>query len=149
MHPDGPQTAGYQGPSLRPLDIVVLPYMQDVFCLYGFALVLQLCIFIVWMAAGRVFQPSTGTIVRRLLDTVVHAAPPGLPACWLVAGAASRRSIAVLLSYLSLSLCCSLLSCVRRALDTAVHAGLPGLLLMLLHAGQQSPWSPPPESISI
>lgn len=68
--------------------------MQDVFRLYAFALVIQVCIFIVYITLGRPFKPSSGTLIRRLLDMGVHAAPPGLPACWLVAGAASRRRLA-------------------------------------------------------
>jgi len=70
--------------------------MQDVFRLYAFALVLQLCIFIVYITAGQPFRPSSGTVMRQLANAAVHAAPPGLPACWLVAGAASRRSVTLL-----------------------------------------------------
>ena len=65
--------------------------MQDVFRLYAFALVIQTCIFIVYIIMGQPFQPSWSSIIRQVANTAVHAAPPGLPACWLVAGAASRR----------------------------------------------------------
>ena len=70
--------------------------MQDVFCLYAFALVIQICILVVYITLGQPFQPSWRSMMRHVIDTAVHAAPPGLPACWLVAGAASRRYLSPL-----------------------------------------------------
>ena len=65
--------------------------MQDVFRLYAFALAIQVCIFLVYITLGQAFKPSKVTIMGQVANTLLHAAPPGLPACWLVAGAASRR----------------------------------------------------------
>ena len=49
-----------------------------------FALVLQLLLLIPYCIKARHFQQSAGDVIRKLLDTLVLAASPALPAVWLL-----------------------------------------------------------------
>lgn len=64
----------------RQLDVV----LQDVVRLYKFALVLQLLLLIPYCIKARHFQQSAGDVIRKVLDTLVLAASPALPAVWLL-----------------------------------------------------------------
>lgn len=68
----------------------VFDLLQDCARLYGLALVAQLVIFIAYAIRAAHFKPPMGAIVRRVLDMIVHAAPPGVPAVMLFCGGSSR-----------------------------------------------------------
>ena len=64
--------------------------MQDIFRQYAFCLLVQFIIFIPYAVRARHFQQTAHAIILRLLDVVVHAAPPGIPIALLWVGAVSK-----------------------------------------------------------
>ncbi len=60
--------------------------MQDILRLYAFSLLLQLVIMIPYVIKAHHFAQSTGQIVRKVLDMLVHAAPPAVPAVMVLCG---------------------------------------------------------------
>ena len=64
--------------------------MQDVFKLYAFALALNAVIFIPYAVRAAHFHQTAADVVLRVLDTIVHSAPPGLPAIMLFCGVSSK-----------------------------------------------------------
>ena len=48
--------------------------------MYGLAFIVQLLILVPYAIRALHFKPTTRAIVERILDMVVHAAPPGVPA---------------------------------------------------------------------
>ena len=60
--------------------------LQDVLRLYAFSLVLQLLILIPYAIKARHFAQTPGQIVKKILDMLVHAAPPAVPAVMLLCG---------------------------------------------------------------
>ncbi len=67
--------------------------LQDVFKLYAFSLVLQVLIFIPYAIKAMHFKQSTCDTVLRVLDALVHAAPPGIPAVMLFCGGFSKGAL--------------------------------------------------------
>jgi len=60
--------------------------MQDILRLYAFSLLLQLVIMIPYIIRAHHFAQSTGQIVQKVLDMLVHAAPPAIPAVMVLCG---------------------------------------------------------------
>ena len=60
--------------------------MQDVMRLYAFSLFLQLLILVPYVIKARHFTQSPRQITLKVLDTLVHAAPPAIPGLMLMCG---------------------------------------------------------------
>ena len=68
--------------------------MQDVLRLYAFSALLQILIFIPFAVRAPHFGSSARSIITRVLDAFLHAAPPGLPAVMLFCGGFARGRLA-------------------------------------------------------
>ena len=64
--------------------------MQDLFKLYAFTLLVQACLLIPYAVRAQHFLQTGQDVLFRILDAVVRAAPPGLPAVILFCGSYSR-----------------------------------------------------------
>ena len=64
--------------------------LQDIFRQYAFCLLVQFIIFIPYAVRAGHFHQTAHKVFLRLLDGVVHAAPPGIPTALLWVGAASK-----------------------------------------------------------
>ena len=60
--------------------------VQDVMRLYFFSLILQLLILIPYMIRAHRFAQTPRQIAHRVLDMLVQAAPPAIPALMLICG---------------------------------------------------------------
>lgn len=62
----------------------MLPFLQDTFVLYAFALCLQLLIHIPYFLKASAFQHTAADVAFKLLDILVLAAPVGAPTILLL-----------------------------------------------------------------
>ena len=51
--------------------------LQDCARLYALALIAQLLVFVAYAVRAHLFKPTASDIAQRILDMLVHAAPPG------------------------------------------------------------------------
>jgi len=72
-------------------DIQLMSGLQDIACLYLFALALQCFIFIPYIIKAPQHMQDAKQVVWHLLDLVIYAAPPGLPLLLMLVGAVARN----------------------------------------------------------
>ena len=65
-------------------------WLQEVFKLYKFALMLQLLVLIPYLLKARHFHYTASQVINKLLLTAIHAASPAVPAVWLLCGFGAR-----------------------------------------------------------
>ena len=65
--------------------------MQDVVCLYCFALMIQLLLLVPYLLKAHERSQSAHEVILKLCDTLTFAAPPGLPSLLMLVGFVARR----------------------------------------------------------
>ena len=63
---------------------MLVQYLQEVFKLYRFAILLQLVVLIPYLLKARHFQQRAGQVICKLLDTMMHAASPAVPTAYFL-----------------------------------------------------------------
>ncbi len=84
-------TLKYLPMALAVSDTHLMSGLQDIACLYLFALVLQCFLFIPYIIKAPQYGQDAKQVVWQLLDLVIYAAPPGLPLLLMLVGAVARN----------------------------------------------------------